>query len=268
MLKKRKIYLSKMINSLKIALVICCFLIVGCKSAKRIGSNGELNSAMTSKELVKKHNKQHTKFKTLQAKVKVQYQQGEDEQSHTITLRMERDKAIWINSAFSVVRAMITPEKVGYYNKLDNTYFDGDFTLISELLGTELSFENIQNLLMGEALFNLNGETFSSDLHEQSYVLYPENQSTLFEIFYLLNPTHFRMDSQQVAQSLEQRMLQVDYLNYQEVEKEILPQNVKIIALEPDLETIIKMEFKSVTLNNELRFPFRIPSGFDKIEIK
>ena len=57
-------------------------------------------------------------------------------------------------------------------------------------------------------------------------------------------------------------------INYQEVEKEILPQNIKIIAVENNAETIIKMEFKSISINQEVRFPFRIPSGFEEIVIK
>jgi hypothetical protein len=76
------------------------------------------------------------------------------------------------------------------------------------------------------------------------------------------------MDSQQIAQSLNQRMLQIDYKDYQEVDKQVLPKNVNIIALEGDFETQINMEFKSVSLDADLRFPFRIPSGFEEIVIK
>ena len=76
------------------------------------------------------------------------------------------------------------------------------------------------------------------------------------------------MDSQQLTQPLEQRMLEIDYKDYQEVDKQIVPQNVKVIALEKDFETIITMEFKSVSLNSDLNFPFRIPNGFQQIVIK
>jgi len=41
-----------------------------------------------------------------------------------------------------------------------------------------------------------------------------------------------------------------------------------VFALDAREETIIAMQFRSITLNNELRFPFRIPSGFDAIAIK
>ena len=257
-----------MIRVLNIFVLLLLILFTACKSAKSVTSSGTLDSKVSTKELIKSHKKQDFKFKTLQSKVKVEYTQGNKSQSHTVNLRMEKDKTIWISASFAVVRAKITPERVSFYNKLDNTYFDGDFSLISELLGTELDFENVQNLLLGQALFGLNKRDFEADVYEKSYLLKPQDQNTLFEIFYLLNPSHFLMDSQQLAQPLERRMLQIDYKNYQEVEDKILPQNIRVIAVEDTEETIINMELKSISLNNDLRFPFRIPSGFKEIEIE
>ena len=149
-----------------------------------------------------------------------------------------------------------------------NTYFDGDFALISDFLGTELNFQNIQSLLLGEALFNLDKDKYRADLHQESYLLFPEDQNGLFEIFFLLNPSHYKMDSQQLSQPEKMRMLQIDYENYQKVDRQIIPEKIRVIALEEGDETIVSMELKSISLNNELRFPFRIPSGFERIEIK
>ena len=76
------------------------------------------------------------------------------------------------------------------------------------------------------------------------------------------------MDSLQLYQQLKKRMLQVDYSSYQKVDKQILPQYIKIIAVEDTDELAITMEFKSVSLNDEVRFPFNIPSGYKEIVIK
>jgi len=257
-----------MTKYLKIVVLLIGLLFFGCKSANRISSDGNLKNDLTSQQIIKKHQKQEVRFNTMQSKVKVEYIQGDRSQSHTINLRIQKDEVIWLSATLGVVRVKITEDKVSYYNKLDNTYFDGDFALISDFLGTELNFDNIQNLLLGEALFNLEDQNYDADIHEESYVLFPKDQNALFEIFFLLNPSHFKMDSQQLAQPLEQRLLQIDYRNYQEVKNQILPEFIKVIALEADEETIVNMEFRSVSLNNELRFPFRIPSGFDEIEIK
>lgn len=256
-----------MTRTLQLSILFFGLLVLGCKSAKRISSSGELDTKLSAKQIIKAHEKQSLKFKTLQSKVKVEYIKGEQEQSHTITLRMEKDKVIWLSSAFAYVRAKITPEKVRFYNKLDNTFFDGDFALISDLLGTELNFENLQSILIGETLLNLNVQKYKADTFENSYTLTPKNQNALYEIFFLLNPSHFKTDSQQLSQTLEQRMLQIDYKNYQEVEKQTVPEQISIIAVEGREQTTINMQFKSVSLNNDLRFPFRIPSGFEEIEL-
>lgn len=249
-------------------ILIITLLLVGCKSTKSITSSGELNNKLSSKQLIKEHTKQDTKFKTLQSRVRVEYIKGDKSQVHTINLRIEKDKTIWISSFLSVIRVKITPEKVGYYNKLDNTYFEGDFSLISDFLGVEFNYNKAQNLLLGEALFKLDNKLLDANIHESSYLLFPKNQSALLEIFFLLNPAHFKMDSQQLAQPLKRRMLQIDYQSYQEVENQVLPKRMKIIALEEQEETIINMEFKSIYLNRDLNFPFRIPLGFEEISIK
>ncbi|MCX7551369.1 DUF4292 domain-containing protein [Xanthomarina sp. F2636L] len=254
---------------LKKYLVIGCMLVtfLGCKSTK-IASDGSVNLNLSSKEVIKENSKISADFKTLQAKVRIGYTQGNDSQTHTVSFRMLKDQIIWISSSFNIIRVMITPEKVRYYNKLDNTYFDGDFRFLSDILGTELDFEKVQNLLLGDPLYPLNKTDFSMSVNNDAYLFQPKEQLALFELFYIINPSHFKMDSQQLAQTIEARFLQIDYLNYQKVEKQSLPENIKIIVLEGDKETVIEMEFKSVSLNQDLRYPFSIPSGFEEIVLK
>ena len=47
-----------------------------------------------------------------------------------------------------------------------------------------------------------------------------------------------------------------------------MPQNIEIVAVEDDEQVLIEMEYKSVSLNEDMRFPFKIPSGFKEIVIK
>ncbi|WP_238568359.1 DUF4292 domain-containing protein [Algibacter lectus] len=189
-------------------------------------------------------------------------------QTNSVSFRAKKDEVLWMNAPFSVIRAMITPEKVGFYNKLDNTYFEGDFSYLSKLLGTELDFKKVQNLLLGDAIFDLKNGSYTASVNDDTYILQPKKQQLLFEIFFLIDPSLFKVKSQQISQPKELRHLQIDYLSHQEVEKQILPENIKVIAVEGNEETIINLEFKSVTLNEDLRFPFKIPSGFKKIELE
>lgn len=256
------------VNNIKpLVLGFAIMLFTACKSTK-VTSDGTANLSLSTKEVVKENSKTNPDFKTLQAKVKIGYSQGNDSQSHTVSFRMLKDQIIWLSSSFNIVRVKITPEKVSYYNKLDNTYFDGDFQFLSDILGTDLDFEKVQNLFLGNPLYELNRTDYSMSVSNEKYLFQPKEQMALFELFYLISPIHFKLDSQQLAQSLEKRFLQIDYLKYQEVDKEIIPENIKIIVLETDKETVIEMEFKSVSLNQDLRYPFSIPSGFEEIVLK
>jgi outer membrane biogenesis lipoprotein LolB len=249
------------------ALVIMSFL-VNCKSAKSVIASGEASNNLSAKQVIKQHQKNDADFKTMQSRVRIDLIQGDKEQGFTFSFRMEKDKVIWLSAPLGLARLMITPEKVQFYNKQGNEYFDGDYALLSDFVGIDLDFDKVQNILLGQAIFNLKDQPHKVSVNENSYVLQPKDQSALLELFYLINPSHFKMDSLQLTQQLKRRILQVDYKSYQNVEKEVLPLDVKIIAVDDTEEVAINMEFKSVSLNEEVRFPFKIPAGYKEIVIK
>ncbi|WP_299776596.1 DUF4292 domain-containing protein [uncultured Formosa sp.] len=252
---------------LRLVIVTVLMVTVGCKSAKTLTAT-DANLELNTKQLIKENSRQAANFKTLSAKVKAEYSEGDNSKSVSINLRLEKDKSIWLNGPFSAARLLITPDKVRFYNKLDNTFFEGDYKLLSDFLGTTLDFNKVQNLLLGEALFNLKEAKYQSSVYENAYLVQPEVQKSLFELFYIINPTYFKIVSQQLSQPKDQRILQIDYLKYQEVNSQIIPEQIKINAVEARSETIIELEFKSVSLNDKLNFPFKIPSGFEAIELK
>ncbi|MGB5419452.1 DUF4292 domain-containing protein [Algibacter sp.] len=255
-----------MYKFLKITLGFVLFMFFNCKSAKTI-SSGDANYNLPTKQLIKENAKQAAVFNTLQSRLKITFTQKGKTQSHTVNFRAKKDEAIWINATFSVIRALVTPEKVSFYNKLDNTYFDGDYKYLSDLLGTTLDFNKVQNLLLGETLYAMNSGDYKASVDEGTYIVQPKNQRDLFEIFFLLNPSNFKVKSQQISQPREFRHLQIDYLSYQDVEKQIIPELIKVIAIEAAEETIVELEMKNVSLNEDLRFPFKIPSGFKEIQL-
>ncbi|MDG5491148.1 DUF4292 domain-containing protein [Psychroserpens sp. SPM9] len=247
--------------------LVCLFLVFAnsCKSARSVVASGQVDSKLTVKQLIRENKKQDAKFKTLQAKVKIDVIEDLKESSYTVNLRMEKDKTIWISATLGLARAMITPDRVQFYDKINNQYFDGNYQLLSDLLGIELNYDKVQSLLIGEPLYALRDSDYAISTSENSYILQPKNQDLLLELFLLFNPSHFKMDSQQLLQPSKMRFLQIDYLGYQDVDKEILPQNIKIIAVEDSEELNVVLEYKSVSINEDVRFPFRIPSGFDEI---
>src|SRR5690606_29045343 len=115
-------------------------LIIGftsCKSTKSLTSVGELDESLSAKQIIKETENQTPRFKTLQARVQIAYKDGDKSNGTTVTLRIEKDKVIWMSAPLGIARVMITPQRVSFYDKLNNQYFDGDFSLLSDFLGTE-----------------------------------------------------------------------------------------------------------------------------------
>ncbi|EPR74584.1 hypothetical protein ADIWIN_0336 [Winogradskyella psychrotolerans RS-3] len=243
-------------------------LAFSCNSAKSVIASGVASDKLSAKQVIKQHKKSDADFKTMNARVKIELTQGASEQGYTFSFRMEKDKVIWLSAPIGMARMMITPDKVRFYNKLDNEYFDGDYKLLSDVVGIDLDFMKVQNILLGQAINDLNDAPHQVFVNNNSYAVSPKDQNALIELFYLINPSHFKMDSLQMQQILKKRMLQVDYASYQEVKKQIIPENISIIAVEGADQIAITMEFKSVSLNDEVRFPFNIPSGYKEIVIK
>ncbi|WP_343486949.1 DUF4292 domain-containing protein [Allomuricauda sp. d1] len=253
------------VKSTNYLLVICLLVLSSCKSTKTI-TGGEVNPSLSAKRIIQNHYGSEADFNTLSARVKIEYSNGDDEQGVTVNFRMKKGEAIWMSAPFGVVKAYITPEKVSFYNKLEGEYFEGDFSYLSTFAGMDLDFHQLQNVLLGNAISDLRDEKYDAETDESQYILKPKRPSTFLKSLFFLEPQNFRIAEQQLSQPLEKRMLNVKY-SYQSVENVVVPGHVTMHAVESGNENKIALEFKSVEVNENLNFPYKIPKGFKEITL-
>lgn len=245
-------------------LCVLLAVIASCGS-KRIVTDGTASEKMTAKNIIRQHYLNQLDFKTLAGKLRIDYSDGESDQSLSVSLRMEKDKVIWISAPLGIVKAYITPERVSFYNKLENEYFDGDFSYLSNLLGTELDFTKVQNVLLGEALFDLREQGYTSSVSEDNYELKPKKPGILFKTLFRIEPKNFKMASQQLSQPLKKRLLDINYKNYQKIHKWVLPNEIYIVAIDNTERNTIDIEYRNIEFDAPLRFPYKIPGGYKEI---
>jgi outer membrane lipoprotein-sorting protein len=250
-----------------LVLGILALFLSSCKSKSAL-TGATVDDKLTAKTIIRTHNKNQAEFKTLSGRMHIEYTDGETTQSFNVSLRMEKDKAIWMSAPLGVVKAYITPERVSFYNKLQNEYFDGDFTYLSNLLGTELDFDKVQNLLLGRALFDLRDGRYMASVSGNTYELKPRENSLLFKIFYLIEPANFMVTTQQLSQPLEKRLLEIRYKDYQVKGNQVLPGEIGITAIDTDQRNVIALAYRNVELNRPLNFPYQIPNGYEEIQLK
>ena len=242
-------------------------LTLSCKSGKII-SDAKADKSLSARVIIKNHYKNQLEFKTLTGRIKIDYSDGYSTQSMGVSLRMEKDKASWISAPLGVVKALITPDRVSFYNKLDNQYFDGDFRYLSRMLGTDVDFEIVQNLLLGQALLDLREEKYLAEVNGDNYELKPKKAMELFKPLFRIEPGNYKLAAQQLAQPWKKRLLEIRYKNYQQRDERILPNEIGIVAIEMNQRTTIAIEYRNMEFNRRINFPYKIPKGFEEIVLK
>ncbi|MCW5514611.1 DUF4292 domain-containing protein [Muriicola sp. Z0-33] len=250
-----------------IAFCILLVLFGSCKSGK-IVAEVSADEKLSARAIIRNHYKNQLSFRTLSGRMKIDYSDGISSQGVSVSIRMEKDKTIWLSAPLGVVKAYITPTRVSFYNKLQNEYFDGDFSYLSDMLGSELDFEQVQNLLLGQAIFDLRENKYEVDIAKETYQLKPKKAAELFKVLFQIEPQNFKMATQQLAQPSKKRLLHINYKNYQEKDNRILPDEIGITAIDKEERTIIAIEYRNMEFNRPLNFPYKIPKGFYEIVLK
>jgi outer membrane biogenesis lipoprotein LolB len=249
---------------LKLAFFILAIaaIITSCNSSLKATSTADAGAKKT--RVIKAHLASMAKFKTLKSRMSVNYTDEKQSRSLTMDLRMERGKHIWMSAkilGFTLAKVHITPDRVQFYDKFNKRYFDGNFTLISEFLGESLNFEQLEQVLMGQAVEPL--IAYDYNIENNLYEFRIEEQ---FSKIFKVRPSDFKLSEQAVEKPKEQSFLQIKYPSYQQVGKVTLPKKMNIDAKRANRFSKVELEFNRVELDEDISFPFSIPDGYSKIE--
>lgn len=260
---------------MRIVSCLIFFLLVGasCKSKKNLVNSGVVKS-LSAKKIIKKHNATSFNAETLEAKLKIGYSDNRNGKrnriSFTVRLRMQKDSVIWMKGTYaflSAFRAKITPTTFSYYSLLDKKYFEGDYSLLEKMLGTKITFKQVQNLLLGESILDLKKKKYISEVDDNFYKLTPKEYPELYRILFFFDPDNFKLKKQELNIYNQNTILQIKYSNYTSLERQLIPKKIVINVSESDQYTNINIDFKSVILNNKISIPYRIPSTYKRIKL-
>ncbi len=241
--------------------------LVSCK-AKAISSEGSANKKLTSNKIIENNYKNKKGFSTLNISAGAKYRDEKSSQSVSAEIKIKKDEKILVIIrvlGFPVAKALITPDKVKYYEKINNTYFEGDYQSLSQWLGTDLDFNKVQNLLIGEAIDDLSKSVFTNDIINKMYKL--SNNDSITEKYFFFEPDQFLLKDQQIIQAQKEQMFEVNYSNFQEFSNTLMPSHLDINAIQKKDKTNISIDYRSVTFNEEVTFPYSVPEGYERIFI-
>mgnify|MGYP003391551449 FL=1 len=250
--------------------ILSAFLIVfliGCKSKQSVATAAANENTEVSK-VINGHYKNQHDFKTLNIRANAKYEDEKQSHSMNADIRIKKDEIIWINIKFlgiPMAKAMITPTKVSYYEKINNTYFEGDFSMLSNWLGTDLDFSKVQNLFLGKAIDDLTKDKWVSEVVEKMFKLSLPNSSDIAKEFYF-EGANYLLKKETITQASQNRNLEIRYPSFKEEKGMFLPNEINIKAEQKNKVTI-DIEYKNTTFNENLSYPYSVPSGYTAVEI-
>ena len=251
---------------LKLYYILLLLVLASCGGTKKII---DIESA-SAKEVIAAHKAAAPDFKTLAGRVQLVYETDEKLQSITMSLRMEKDKNIWIKASvlgITIAKVLITPTSVSYYETIGKTYFEGDFALLGEWIGTPINFQQAQSLLVGQSIFTLNPSEYSAAVFQNKFKIQPKQQPQNFIHSLFLNPENFKISSETLSQPNDDRLLSIRYGDYQKIGDQYFPSTVFIDTSEKGSKTKIEINYKKIDLNVDVGFPFEIPQGYEEIQL-
>ena len=250
--------------------ILSAFLIVfliGCKSKQSVAT-AAANDNIEVTKIINGHYKNEHDFSTLNIRANAKYEDEKQSHSMNADIRIKKNEIIWINIKFlgiPMAKAMITPTKVSYYEKINNTYFEGDFSMLSNWLGTDLDFSKVQNLFLGKAIDDLTKDKWVSEVVEKMFKLSLPNSSDIAKEFYF-EGANYLLKKETITQASKNRNLEIRYPSFKEEKGMFLPNEINIKAEQKNKVTI-DIEYKNTTFNENLSYPYSVPSGYTAVEI-
>ena len=139
------------------ALLFSALLMTGCTNMRRLERGKPIRSE-GSGGILRKHLATQAEPDWAAMRLQVEANVDGERSGFKVNARMRRDSALWlsITPALGVeaARLLLTPDSVLFYSKVPGNRFAyrGDFAAIDSLLGTEITFDMVQRILLGQGI--------------------------------------------------------------------------------------------------------------------
>ncbi len=272
-------------NALLLLLLMGSLLFSSCKSRRKIVlNNGKcILDFKNAKTLTNNLKLNEFKLDKLNAKLTVEALIDSTSNSFSISLRMKKDSIIWMSISklgIEGARVLITKDSVKFVNRLTKEYFKGNFAYLSKLLNTELDFEVLQSLLIGNSVtFYDEDEKIKPGIDNCMYTLGTIRKKKLHRV--MVKGKELRDPAQSIYLSPEsfkiQRIIFYDFNpdrsfdavfgEFAIVENQQFPHRMNY-TIKAQKNVSMDIIYTKVALNEEQSFPFKIPDDSEQIVYK
>jgi len=258
------------INNNKVILGLMLVLFLSACSTKKMistktGSEKEL-SRKDKKMLLEGIESNELLFETFSTKAKTKLSLDNKTFNATLNIRIKHQEVIWISAnaflGIEAARIMITPDRIQIINRLQSTYIDKPFDYIYNFTSKELSFEELEDLFVGNSIdFYMNPSNTVLSVGN-NYKIVGDLEDLSFEMNL---DADYNVSQTSLSESNKNQILQFNYPNYGKIESQSIPSEVNINLKAAKMNMDAAMKYEDINLNQELSFPFSVPERYKKI---
>ncbi|HYG39207.1 MAG TPA: DUF4292 domain-containing protein [Cytophagales bacterium] len=249
-------------------LPILLLLVIGCKR-KNIPQTSSVNAVNSTSDFTINN----TDFLYFTSKSNFNYQDNDENISATANLRMKKDSILWINITpglgIEAMRAIITPDSIVIVDKIKKRYVSYDFATLSEKYNFNITFNLIQDLILGNQVKELS-DSDRVVKEVNVFVLTQKIKNSLVESY--INQSTAKLERVEISEPGTSNQFVVVYGNNSISEEgKNIPNSISM-----DLDYTYQNKKYTVTINIDhqkteflekgLKFPFNIPAKYERIE--
>lgn len=264
-----------------IFLLCCLFVLASCHTTKKVVETPNATVKLKGNEIIQVFdsmvNKQ-VRFHYLTAKAAVDYTDKSGEtNSFDVNIRMCQDSAIWISIipllGIEVSRLLVTKDSVIVLDRVHKTYLKRDMQYFEEQLKTNVSYEMLQAVMIGNYFQYQKTEKLKSMYEEEPYIILSSlNKRQVKRALEEKDPTkpvvqdfwidgNYRIARSRITDEKLDRWVETNYKNFTDVNGYLFPLNL-VITLASNTPTIMKIEYTKVSTMEELSMPFTVPEKY------
>jgi len=209
-------------------------------------------------------------FEYFQSKAKIDYDDGTNQFSSPMTIRIRRDSVIWISVnpalGIEVVRALITPDSIFVIDKIHKDFYALGLNYVKQNFGVELNFKMIQSALIGNLIEPMK---YSDSLSFQGDFAILNQKKTKLDILNQISFSSRKIENVVLTDMESKNNLTIKYTDFAPLDSFQYAYTSQVLANYLAKGGMMK---SNVTINHQrvdlkdkqLRFPFNIKSKYDR----
>lgn len=233
--------------------------------------------------LIKKLDEHELLFEWFTAKFSAEYKNEDQKNSFSGQIRIRKDSLIWLSFSpvfgIELFRMEITQDSVKFINRINHTYFIGDYDYVNNFLHSNIDFDILQSFLIGNDLSFYENSSFKASVDNEEYKLstaarrklkkFVHNSQEKLRILIQnlwIDPLTFKITKANVKEIQKPNMkLEANYSDFEEIEHQLFPKRISFdISANNDIR--VSVSFSKISVEGRQIFTFKIPPGYRQIK--